>query len=46
MARNGHAEAVATGPLLGAREPRHHPPQFLQRATTTAPKDDDDDFDD
>ena len=28
------------------REPRHHAPQFLQRATTTAPRGDDDDFDD
>jgi uncharacterized LabA/DUF88 family protein len=28
------------------REPRHHAPQFLQRATTTAPRADDDDFDD
>src|SRR5271154_5090509 len=28
------------------REPRHHTPQFLQRATTTVPRDDDDDFDD
>src|ERR1700735_3163743 len=27
------------------REPRHHAPQFLQRATTTAPRGDDDDFD-
>ena len=29
-----------------AREPRHHAPQFLQRAITTAPRGDDDDFDD
>jgi hypothetical protein len=28
------------------REPRHHTPQFLQRATTMAPRGDDDDFDD
>jgi hypothetical protein len=28
------------------REPRHHAPQFLQRATTTAPRGADDDFDD
>src|SRR5712691_5501756 len=28
------------------REPRHHAPQFLQRATTVAPRGDDDDFDD
>src|ERR1700720_2352387 len=28
------------------REPRHHAPQFLQRATTTVPRGDDDDFDD
>jgi len=28
------------------REPRHHAPQFLQRAITTAPRGDDDDFDD
>src|ERR1700684_2664959 len=28
------------------REPRHHAPQFLQRATTMAPRADDDDFDD
>src|SRR3984885_9741460 len=28
------------------REPRHHAPQFLQRATTTAPRGDDEDFDD
>src|ERR1700756_3857156 len=28
------------------REPRHHAPQFLQRATTRAPRGDDDDFDD
>ncbi len=28
------------------REPRHHAPQFLQRATTTAPTGDDDDLDD
>jgi uncharacterized LabA/DUF88 family protein len=27
-------------------EPRHHAPQFLQRATTMAPRGDDDDFDD
>ena len=27
------------------REPRHHAPQFLQRATTTVPRADDDDFD-
>src|SRR6202044_1994570 len=27
------------------REPRHHAPQFLQRATTMAPRRDDDDFD-
>jgi uncharacterized LabA/DUF88 family protein len=27
------------------REPRHHAPQFLQRAATTAPRGDDDDFD-
>src|ERR1700722_8523161 len=27
------------------REPRHHAPQFLQRATTMAPRGDDDDFD-
>ena len=27
------------------REPRHHAPQFLQRATTTVPRGDDDDFD-
>src|SRR5213592_232041 len=26
------------------REPRHHAPQFLQRATTTVPRGDDDDF--
>src|ERR1700687_3103979 len=26
------------------REPRHHAPQFLQRATTMAPRGDDDDF--
>src|ERR1700687_3112434 len=26
------------------REPRHHTPQFLQRATTAMPKGDDDDF--
>jgi uncharacterized LabA/DUF88 family protein len=31
---------------LAPREPRHHTPQFLQRATTTAPSGDDDDFDD
>ena len=29
-----------------AREPRHHAPQFLQRATTMAPRGDDDDFED
>jgi uncharacterized LabA/DUF88 family protein len=29
-----------------SREPRHHTPQFLQRAITTAPRGDDDDFDD
>src|SRR5246127_4502045 len=29
-----------------APEPRHHAPQFLQRATTRAPRGDDDDFDD
>ena len=28
------------------REPRHHSPQFLQRATTVAPRGGDDDFDD
>jgi uncharacterized LabA/DUF88 family protein len=28
------------------REPRHHAPQFLQRAATVAPRGDDDDFDD
>src|SRR5213083_576421 len=28
------------------REPRHHAPQFLQRATTTVPRGDEDDFDD
>src|SRR5882757_8416117 len=28
------------------REPRHHAPQFLQRATTMAPRADDDDFED
>src|ERR1700726_3482639 len=28
------------------REPRHHAPQFLQRATTMAPRGDEDDFDD
>src|SRR6267142_3254508 len=28
------------------REPRHHAPQFLQRATTMAPRADDDEFDD
>jgi hypothetical protein len=28
------------------REPRHHAPQFLQRATTMAPRGDGDDFDD
>ena len=28
------------------REPRHHAPQFLQRATTMAPRGADDDFDD
>ena len=28
------------------REPRHHAPQFLQRATTMAPRSDDDDFED
>jgi uncharacterized LabA/DUF88 family protein len=28
------------------REPRHHAPQFLQRATTIAPRGDDDDFED
>src|SRR3982750_3604308 len=28
------------------REPRHHAPQFLQRATTMAPRGEDDDFDD
>ena len=28
------------------REPRHHAPQFLQRATTMAPRAGDDDFDD
>src|SRR5438067_7768957 len=28
------------------REPRHHAPQFLQRATTTVPRGDDEDFDD
>ena len=28
------------------REPRHHAPQFLQRATTTAPRGADDDFED
>ena len=27
------------------REPRHHSPQFLQRATTMAPRGADDDFD-
>jgi hypothetical protein len=26
------------------REPRHHAPQFLQRATTMAPRGADDDF--
>src|SRR3984893_11157033 len=29
-----------------AREPRHHAPQFLQRATKTPPRGDDDDFED
>jgi len=29
----------------GDREPRHHAPQFLQRATTVAPRGADDDFD-
>ena len=28
------------------REPRHHAPQFLQRATTMAPRGDDDDYED
>jgi uncharacterized LabA/DUF88 family protein len=28
------------------REPRHHAPQFLQRATTMAPRNGDDEFDD
>src|SRR3954451_5961574 len=28
------------------REPRHHAPQFLQRATTMAPRGDEEDFDD
>jgi uncharacterized LabA/DUF88 family protein len=28
------------------REPRHHAPQFLQRATTMVPRAEDDDFDD
>jgi uncharacterized LabA/DUF88 family protein len=28
------------------REPRHHAPQFLQRATTMVPRGDDDDFED
>src|ERR1700675_4814258 len=28
------------------REPRHHAPQFLQRATTMAPRGDDEDFED
>jgi hypothetical protein len=28
------------------REPRHHGPQFLQRATTRAPRGEADDFDD
>src|SRR6202453_5038102 len=28
------------------REPRHHAPQFLQRAATVAPRGDDDDFED
>src|SRR6476620_2321262 len=28
------------------REPRHHAPQFLQRAATTAPRADDEDFED
>ena len=28
------------------REPRHHAPQFLQRATTMAPRGEDEDFDD
>jgi len=27
-------------------EPRHHAPQFLQRAATKVPRDEDDDFDD
>jgi hypothetical protein len=27
------------------REPRHHAPQFLQRATTRAPRGEDDDLD-
>jgi hypothetical protein len=28
------------------REPRHHAPQFLQRAATRVPRGEDDDFDD
>jgi uncharacterized LabA/DUF88 family protein len=28
------------------REPRHHAPQFLQRATTMVPRGDDEDFED
>jgi uncharacterized LabA/DUF88 family protein len=32
-------------PAPREREPRHHAPQFLQRATTMAPRGDDDDFD-
>jgi len=37
-----HSAEQQTAP----REPRHHAPQFLQRAITTAPRGDDDDFDD
>src|SRR6516225_6865309 len=36
----------AERPAPREREPRHHAPQFLQRATTMAPRGDDDDFDD
>ncbi|MFL6826683.1 MAG: NYN domain-containing protein, partial [Bradyrhizobium sp.] len=28
------------------REPRHHAPQFLQRATTMVPRGDDEEFED
>jgi len=38
--------SVAIRPSAAPREPRHHAPQFLQRATTMAPRADDDDFDD